>query len=81
MSLKDKLGNGGLKANITELQKKLKLGDKDKQVRNIIGATFNFLDQYFNDNSKHNDGDINDSENEFLIYQTGLLMRYINRNL
>jgi len=76
--LKKKLNNTkGLDANITELQKKLKSDGRDAQVRNIIGSIFNYLDQYFNDNSKHNDGDINNTENEFLIYQTGLLMRYI----
>jgi len=80
--LKAKLGNGGgLKANILALQTRLKSDRCDAQVRNVIGATFNHLDQYFNDNSKHNDGDIDDSENEFLIYQSGLLMRYINKNL
>lgn len=71
----------GLNANITELQTKLKSDKRDAQVRNIIGTTFSYLDQYFNENSKHNDGDINDSENEFLIYQAGLLMRYVNTNL
>ncbi len=69
----------GLDANITDLLKKLKEDKRDSQVRNIIFQTFDTLDKYFNENSKHNDGDIDDSENEFLIYQTGLLMRYINR--
>ena len=71
----------GLNANIPELQTKLKADGRDAQVRNIIGSIFNYLDQYFNENSKHNDGDINDSENEFLIYQVGLLMRYVNKNI
>ncbi len=71
----------GLNANIPELQTKLKSDGRDAQVRNIIGTTLNYLDQYFNENSKHNDGDINDSENEFLIYQVGLLMRYVNKNI
>jgi len=71
----------GLNTNITELQTKLKSDKRDAQVRNIIGSIFSYLDQYFNENSKHNDGDIDDSENEFLIYQTGLLMRYVNRNI
>ncbi len=68
----------GLNANILELQTKLKSDKRDAQVRNITGSIFNYLDQYFNENSKHNDGDIDDPENEFLIYQTGLLMRYLN---
>lgn len=71
----------GLNANITELQTKLKSDVRDAQVRNILGSTFSYLDQYFNDNSKHNDGDIDDSENEFLIYQTGLLTRYVDKNI
>lgn len=68
----------GLDANIGDLQKKLKEDGRDSQVRNIIFTTFSYLDQYFNDNSKHNDGKIDPSENELLIYQTGLLMRYVN---
>jgi hypothetical protein len=71
----------GLDANIIESQKSLKSNKKDPQVRNIINSTFSYLDKYFNQNSKHNDGDIDDVENEFLIYQTGLLMRYVNRNI
>ena len=80
--LRYKLGNSkGLNANIGELQKRLKQDGRDPQVRNIIFHSFSFLDQYFNEKSKHKDGDISDSENEFLIYQVGLLMRYINSNL
>lgn len=80
--LKYKLDNlKGLNSNISELQSKLKSDGCDAQVRNIITTTFKSLDQYFNENSKHNDGDIDDSENEFLIYQAGLLMRYVNKNL
>lgn len=77
--LRNKLQNfKGLSANIKELQTKLKVDGRDAQVKNIIGSIFKYLDQYFNKNSKHNDGDIDDSENEFLIYQVGLLMRYLN---
>jgi hypothetical protein len=68
----------GLNVNIIELQTRLKSDGRDLQVRKILSSTFNYLDQYFNENSKHNDGDIDDSENEFLIYQTGLLIRYVN---
>ena len=35
---------------------------------------------YLNDSDKHQNGNINESENEFLIYQTGLLMRYIQQH-
>jgi hypothetical protein len=68
----------GLKENIVELQKRLKIDKRDPFLRNTIFYTFSSLDQYFNENSKHNDGDINKPENEFLIYQIGLLMRYIH---
>lgn len=71
----------GLNSNITELQTKLKSDRRDSQVRNIIGTTFSYLDQYFNENSKHNDGEINESENEFLIYQAGVLMRYVEGSI
>lgn len=78
--LRYKLKNSkGLNANIVELQSKLKSDKRDVRVRNIIGSVFNYLDQYFNENSKHNDGNIDDLENEFLIYQTGLLLRYLDQ--
>lgn len=78
--LKYKFSNQkGLKANLDELNKKLKDLKKDPQLRNIMSTNFGFLDQYFNENSKHNDGDIDESENEFLIYQVGLLSRYISK--
>jgi len=77
--LKHKLNNSrGLNNNIAEVQKKLKDDGKDARIRNIVFSTFSYLDEYFNENSKHNDGVISESENEFLIYQVGLLMRYIN---
>lgn len=69
----------GLKENIEELQKKLKSDKRDSNLRNIIFQTFSYLDSYFNENSKHKDGNIDESENEFLIYQSGLLMRYIHK--
>jgi len=71
----------GLDANILELQARLKSDGRDVQIRNIVGSIFSYLDKYFNENSKHNDGEINDPENEFLIYQAGLLLRYINSNI
>lgn len=70
--------NKGLKENISEFQKQLKGNKIDSNIRNIIFQIFNCLDQYFNENSKHKDGDIDDNECEFLIYQTGTLLRYIN---
>lgn len=80
--LRLKLQNSkGLDANINEMQKILKSDSADSQVRNVISVTFRHLDQYFNENSKHNDGDIGEVENEFLIYQAGLLMRYIEKTI
>lgn len=67
----------GLAANIVELQTSLKSGGQDSEVRKIIGSVFTTLDQYFNENSKHNDGDIDEFENEFLIYQVGTLLKYV----
>ena len=79
--LRHKLENKkGLEQNIKTLQTNIK-GKSDPEVRNIIFQTFNYLDKYFNENSKHKDGNIDEPENEFLIYQTGLLMRYINASL
>jgi hypothetical protein len=69
----------GLDANIKELQSRLKQDGIESTIRNIIFQVFSYLDQYFNENSKHNDGDINEAENEFLIYQAGVLMRYIHK--
>lgn len=77
--LRYKLGNNlGLEANIRELGKSLKQGSSDVQIRNIITTVFNYLDKYFNENSKHQD-DVGkgEKENEFLIYQVGTLIRYV----
>ena len=71
----------GLAGNIKFLQNQLKENKDKSEIRKIIVQTFNYLDKYFNENSKHKDGDIDEPENEFLIYQTGLLMRYINASL
>ena len=70
----------GLTKNIEALQKTLENNVKT-EIRNIIFQTFKNLDKYFNEYSKHKDGNINEAENEFLIYQTGLLCRYINHSL
>lgn len=78
--LRHKLKNKkGLAENKSELGKSLKTSSTDAQIRNVIVQILGYLDQYFNENSKHNDGELDDAENEFLIYQTGLLLRYINR--
>lgn len=71
--------NKGLDGNISELGKQLKENSADSEIRNIILQNFKYLDKYFNENSKHNDGEIGEKEVEFLLYQTGLLMRYISQ--
>lgn len=72
----------GLDANIGELQVILKKDNRDPVIRkNIIYSTFSFLDNYFNENSKHQDGDIDEAECEYLIYQTGVLLRYIDKTV
>lgn len=71
----------GLDKNIPDLQNRLKEDKRDPIIRNIIFQIFSYLNKYFNENSKHKDGDINDIENEFLIYQIGILMRYIHFSL
>ena len=78
--LKSKLKNTkGLKNNIIELGAKLKSDGRNPQIRNIISQLFSYLDEYFNKNSKHEDGDIDSLENEYLIYQIALLIRYLNK--
>ena len=80
--LRQRLSNSkGLDANIAELLRKLKVARCDSTIRSIIFTTFSCLDRYFNENSKHADGDIDAAENEYLIYQTGLLVRYVDRAL
>ena len=73
--------NAGLKANILEVSKKLKDENSPVQARNIIVSIFNYVDNYFNEESKHKDGDLKENEAEFLIYQIALLMRYINKQI
>lgn len=67
----------GLDKNIDEVGKQLKNTKKAAELRNLITQSFKHLDLYFNENSKHKDGDIAEAENEFLLYQAGLLMRYL----
>lgn len=80
--LKEKLSNTKwLKANILEVSKILKTWESPSQTRNIINQNFSYLDDYFNNHTKHNDGDLDESDAEFLIYQAGLLMRYISKTI
>lgn len=73
--------NNGLKVNTAEITKKLKDENSPAQARNIIVKIFDYIDQYFNENSKHKDGDLKENEAEFLIYQIALLMRYIDKQI
>ena len=78
--LRFKLDNKkGLDNNRSDLLKRFKSDQITLEIRNIISQIFSYLDKYFNENSKHKDGDIGEAENEFLLYQSGLLMRYINK--
>lgn len=78
--LREKFSNKkGLKANITELASFLKWANVPSQTKNIIGQTFSYLDDYFNDHTKHNDWNLDEYDAEFLIYQAWLLMRYISK--
>jgi hypothetical protein len=80
--LRDRMANSkGLDANIKALLSKLKQDGRDSSIRSIIHQTFNLLDQYYNENSKHADGEIDLGENEYLIYQTGVLVRFVSRAL
>jgi hypothetical protein len=68
-----------LKTNSTKLQELLKESKTDPQLKNIILQIPAYLDQYFNENEKHEDGEIDENENEFLIYQVGLILRYVSK--
>lgn len=80
--LRFKLKNSkGLDGNLKELSTQLKELKVSSQIKTIIHQSLTLLDTYFNEHSKHNDGEIGEAENEFLLYQSGLLMRYINKVL
>ncbi len=80
--LRYKLNNDKqLLANKWELFKKIKEKGWDKQITNIIESIFSYLDIYFNENTKHKTEVISEEENEFLIYQVWLLLRYISKIL
>lgn len=68
--------NANLKKNISELLKDLETST-NKEIRNLIQKELDYMDNFFNGNSKHEDGTISEQENEFLIYQVGSLLRYV----
>ncbi len=69
--------NNNLKVNFDNIGKELKSG-VDVKIRNIISQIMIYLDDYFNENSKHKDGNLDENDNEFLIYQSALIMKYVN---
>lgn len=78
----------GLDANIKDLLQKISNKDapeekkkKLNELRNLIHKNFDYLDKFFNENTKHNDGEIYEAENEYLLYQAAILMRYIDKIL
>ena len=77
--LKYKLKNKErLEQNIKILKKKLKNKKAQSEIITSISTTFYCLSKCFNEHSKHGNN-IDELENEFLIYQTGLLLRYVNK--
>lgn len=50
-----------------------------KELRNLIKTNLDYLEKFFNNHTKHNDGAVDEASNEFLIYQAGTLMRYISK--
>ncbi len=80
--LRFKFKNGkGLAVNIAELGKLLKTNKVASDIRSIICQTFKYIDSYFNENSKHKDGDITMEDAFFLVYQVANLMHYINNKI
>ena len=71
----------GLEGNIKELVARFKELKISSQLKSITHQILTYLDNYFNEHSKHKDGKIGEAENEFLLYQSGLLMRYISKAL
>lgn len=72
--------NAGLKANIGEIGNALKSKNVNNDIRNCVTTIISRLDHpIFNNNSKHQDGDLSELENEFMIYQVALLMKYIHK--
>lgn len=70
----------GLQSAIPELGKKLKaLTDFPDHLRTTIMSILNVMDKNFNDSSKHQSKTYGEQECEFLIYQTGLLMRLLSK--
>lgn len=69
----------GLKENIVLIGKALKELKKQAEIKSLFHSFFDYLDKFYNENSKHNDGDIGEAECELIILETGLLIKYLDR--
>lgn len=67
----------GLKENISTIGRKLKEDHSPSEVRNQISQFLILMDKFFNENSKHHDGPIDDAECEFAIFCAATIMRYL----
>ncbi len=63
------------KKNLSSL---LKSKNTNPQISKLITQVPAYLDQYFNEKTKHQTESITKEDAEFLIYQTGTLLRYIH---
>ena len=71
----------GLSANIEELGRFLAGSDSPapQHLRSTLLTLLKTLDKNYNESSKHNSQTFGEAESEFLIYQTGLLMRVMSK--
>jgi len=68
----------GLKENISLAGKTLKELEKQNEIKSIFHNFMDYLDKFYNENSKHKDGEIGEAECELIILQTGLLLKYLD---
>ncbi|MCX7119971.1 MAG: hypothetical protein NTZ86_08960 [Legionellales bacterium] len=69
----------GLKENIKIIEPRLKNDHKINEIRSIFHSYLDVMDKFFNENSKHKDGDIGAADCEFIIFLAALLMRYLSQ--
>ena len=71
--------NKGLDAAIVDLGRKIdKVKDFPVHLKNSIIGLLKVLDKNYNEASKHHSKTYNEQECEFLIYETGILLRLLN---
>lgn len=73
------MNDKGLKENIGLVGKTLKNLEKQSEIRSLFHSFLDYLDRFYNDNSKHQDGEIGGAECELIILQTGLLVKYLDK--